>query len=479
MKVTAFVVAVIFLILGSLTVAYWDGMYTNILHDELSLSNTSKGYNMWKETPIPMYLKIYLYNWTNAEEATKDWKLKPEFEQCGPYVFLEHHKRVNMTWNPNDTITFMQERRWYFQEDLSNGTLDDKITNLNVIATTAAYTARNFPALIKEGLNFLLGQTEKVVITRTSGQWMFDGFDDKLIDLLKNFSIPIHMPFDKFGWFYLRNNSATYDGSFTMYTGRDDIELLGIIEEWNGKPKSPAYPSYCGFVNGTSGELWPPVKKYNKVSVFSPDICSSITLFQSDDIPSVAGIEGKSYVGTDYIFDNGTKYPEQACFNGVQVFPSGIRDVSKCKFGAPAFVSYPHFKHADPWYLSKINGLDPNGSDYSFKMSLEPNTGVPLEVDAQFQINILVDKITHIDMFKKAPKMMIPMLWFKQTATLTDEYASQIKFLLLLPQIGNYTAYGMIGIGCFIAIIAIIVTIKNAWKGSNGEESQLLPEDKL
>lgn len=58
-----------------------------------------------------------------------------------------------------------------------------------------------------------------------------------------------------------------------MYTGVDDLELLGIIDLWNGKSATTFYRGYCALVNGTSGELWPPVKDYNRVSIFSPDIC--------------------------------------------------------------------------------------------------------------------------------------------------------------------------------------------------------------
>lgn len=42
---------------------------------------------MWKETPIPMYLKFYMFNWTNPHEFHASSSVKPHFEQMGPYVF--------------------------------------------------------------------------------------------------------------------------------------------------------------------------------------------------------------------------------------------------------------------------------------------------------------------------------------------------------------------------------------------------------
>lgn len=70
-----------------------------------------------------------------------------------------------------------------------------------------------------------------------------------------------------------RNGSETYDGTFTMNEGISDINKLGLFDKWNGLPHSKYYKGSCGNINGSSGELWPPVKNLNTVSIFSPDIC--------------------------------------------------------------------------------------------------------------------------------------------------------------------------------------------------------------
>lgn len=92
---------------------------------------------MWKETPIPMFMDVYLFNWTNAHDVEKDWRIKPIVQEIGPYVFSAHHLRTDVKWNTNDTITFQQIRTWHFQPSLSNGTMEDKITNFNVIAAVS------------------------------------------------------------------------------------------------------------------------------------------------------------------------------------------------------------------------------------------------------------------------------------------------------------------------------------------------------
>lgn len=58
-----------------------------------------------------------------------------------------------------------------------------------------------------------------------------------------------------------------------MYDGTDDIQKLGRFAWWNYKSRTEFFPSYCGDVNGTSGELWYPVQEDKYVDVFSPDTC--------------------------------------------------------------------------------------------------------------------------------------------------------------------------------------------------------------
>lgn len=89
-------------------------------------------------------------------------------------------------------------------------------------------------------------------------------------------------------------------------------------------------------------------------------IFSSITLKIAGDV-TVHGISGSLFVGGDSVFDNGYKYPEEKCFCSSKFCaPYGARYVGKCKFGAPAYVTFPHFYLADPYYTSRIDGMVPD-----------------------------------------------------------------------------------------------------------------------
>lgn len=66
------------------------------------------------------------------------------------------------------------------------------------------------------------------------------------------------------------------------------------------------------------------------------------------------------------------------------------------------------------------------------------------------------------------------MVWFRQTATLTDTYAEQVKVLLVLPKVIPYTGYAIIGISLLLVIIYLFISFHNGWKGN--ENQHLLPQ---
>lgn len=65
--------------------------------------------------------------------------------------------------------------------------------------------------------------------------------------------------------------------------------------------------------------------------------------------------------------------------------------------------------------------------------------------------------------------MYVPMLWFRQSAMLTEEYASMAKMLLVLPSVGTYTGYGLLGFGILLLAIVGFITLHRGWKNQEGQ----------
>lgn len=84
------------------------------------------------------------------------------------------------------------------------------------------------------------------------------------------------------------------------------------------------------------------------------------------------GVKGHLYEGDESVFDDGTLYPQNRCFCSGDCTPAGTRNVSGCKFGSPAFVSFAHFYLGDRAYTEKIHGMMPDRANHSFKIKLEP-----------------------------------------------------------------------------------------------------------
>lgn len=71
-------------------------------------------------------------------------------------------------------------------------------------------------------------------------------------------------------------------------------------------------------------------------------------------------------------------------------------------------------------------------------------------------------------------RTFIPMLWFRQTAELTQELANEAKVVVLITTVVQYTSFGVIGIGSLILCIALYLTLTGRW---TNKHKHLIPVD--
>lgn len=60
------------------------------------------------------------------------------------------------------------------------------------------------------------------------------------------------------------------------------------------------------------------------------------------------------------------------CYCNGECNPSGLINITACRYGAPVFVSLPHFYKADPILSKQVTGMNPNENDHNFYITLEP-----------------------------------------------------------------------------------------------------------
>lgn len=249
-----------------------------------------------------------------------------------------------------------------------------------------------------------------------------------------------------------RNGSDDVSGHFNMHTGADDITQLGNVKEWNYKPTTDFYEGECNDVRGSGGEYNPPgAKKDKPIAIFNGELCRPLDLYFTEEM-SVEDINLYKYSATERSVDNGTQYPEAKCFSHGESVPSGVMNVTACRYGAPIFISFPHFYAADPYYLNFVEGQTPSKKDHEFYIALEPLTGIPVEVAARLQANILIRASPNIALFQTAPYMFFPLIWFEQKVQIPSEILDDIKIALSVSTIG-YICSGIItGFGLILLI---------------------------
>ncbi|KAL0266954.1 UNVERIFIED_CONTAM: hypothetical protein PYX00_009356 [Menopon gallinae] len=439
----------------------WSHIFS-LIRRQFTLTPSSLGYKMWSNIPVPIYMEFYIFDWVNAKEFELNPSVvKPRFKEVGPFVYREDHGRVNVSWSEDgSTISYNQTRTWKFIPEESEN-LSVPITNLNGIALTIGYMSRTWKLdLHRKIANTLINTYEGLFVTAPAENWLFKGITHNLLERLNVLRKVVHIPipYEKFGWFYERNGSAEFEGCFMIKTGINDIYELGDLVTWNGMTKTDYFEDECGDVKGSAGELLAPVKKYQtSITAFSADLCSYLSLNYAGDV-TVKGVNGQLYEGDGSVFDDGKLYPKNRCFTTGDPTPAGTRNVSGCKFGSPAFVSFPHFYLADPVYRNMIDGMDPNKEKHCFRMKIEPRTGVPLEINAAIQINFLLKPYKECKIYENVKEVYIPMLWFKQRAEISPTLAVMINLFNFMEDYGGVILFCLAE--GLLLIIALVLSSK-------------------
>ncbi|ODM87074.1 Protein croquemort, partial [Orchesella cincta] len=449
----------------------------------LILAPGSQSFVIWKDIPVPVYLEVYFFNWTNpADIYNPDVKLRmPKFVEMGPYVFrwcmfefMRTARKIVQQWNDdNNTVTFLQNKTWHFDPSLSDGSLDDIITTLNAPAVVRPVHKKKFIYTeLFNKLNCFTGSsvfytepwpwlclTQAFMLKKSVRELTFEGYEDPLLELaaiLPDSLLPTAIPFDKFGWFYTQLMMVCSTCTLEKGTFK-----FGKMAKWNYNNESRGYQFNCNYIKGSAGDLFPPNPKKDSISIFSTDICRTITLHFKEKVIS-NGLTGYRYMGDEKMLDNAV---ENTDADLGKCPPKGMIDVSSCKWNAPAFVSFPHFYHADPSYCRAVQGMKPNKSIHEMYLDLEEKTGIPLQVEASMQINLLLESHPEYRFLKDVPTIYFPMLWFKQRARIDDSFIAQLKVIK-----GISTA-GYILLGVFIWL-GFAVQIRGYLSYNKNEKNQ-------
>ncbi|CAO1409251.1 unnamed protein product [Diamesa tonsa] len=454
-RCTLSTIGIVLIAFGASFAIFWPQTFQYLMHKELKLTPEARSYQEWKQPSVPLYMDIYFFNWTNPEDLSNNMT-KPIMKELGPYRFREKPEKINITFNDNSTVSYKTMSTFFFDDEGSNGTLDDIITTINVVSVGAAAKARDWPYIKQKTVSMGLTVYEQEIhVTKSARELLFEGYEDNMVLMAKENPIfdTGEIPFDRIGWFYKRNATAELTGYFNAHTGVDDIRKLGTIQEWNFNKNNKYYDGKCSKLYGSTGEFFPPGQTRNKpIALFTPDMCRSVPFDYEKDV-DVHGVTGYRYTGGARAVDNGTLYPENKCFCGEDCMPSGVMNISACRYESPVFMSFPHYYAGDPFYLNQVDGLKPIKEKHQPFFTIEPTTGAPLEVTARFQANFLIRNNEDIALFQEAPRVIIPVMWFEQKFAMDKKMADEIKAGLAIPRIGQMMGFVLILLGIILVFL--------------------------
>ncbi|XP_053938635.1 scavenger receptor class B member 1 isoform X2 [Cuculus canorus] len=417
---------------------------------------SSISFNMWKDIPVPFYMSVYFFEVLNPKEVLQG--AKPALNQRGPYVYREFRYKTNITFNDNDTVSFLEYRQLFFRPDLSNGSEDEYIVVPNILMMGAAVMMEDLPAFVKFLLSGALsGLRQEAFMNRTVREIMW-GYEDPLIDTI-NALVPGLIPFKgKFGLFVGLNN--TNSGLFTVHTGMKDISRVHMVDSWNGLKKVNYWrSSECNMINGTAGEMWPPFMSPTSLEFYSPDACRSMKLVYEQS-GKFEGVPTYRFVAPKTLFANGTDYPPNEGF--CPCLQSGIQNVSSCRLNAPMFISHPHFYNADPVLVNAVEGLKPNKEQHALFLDVHPMTGIPMNCSIKLQLNLYIKRVSGIIQTGKIKPVVLPLLWFAESGSIEGSVLKQFYTnLVLIPSLLEYLQYVFLGLSVPLIISAAVIGAKS------------------
>ncbi|XP_017107032.2 protein croquemort [Drosophila bipectinata] len=481
-KIWVFSLGGLILAFGIFLATAWPFVYRPWLRSIMPLSPGSFIYKRWVTTPVPLYSSIYLFNWTNPEDLDTVG-VKPNFEQLGPYVFSDFKVKEDLVWQQPE-VTYYGKRTWHFLPEKSNGSLEDVVVAPHFVSLTAASYSRRFRRILRKVMNFALnreGGDSKM--THTTGEWLFDGYYESLLDFVEQLHSPL-LPIysSNFSWFYERNNSKTAEGNFTVHTGRGDLSQLGDIMLWKGENHTGFYPGECGKVNGSTGELWSPDRRWDQpTTIFLPDAARFLNLFPKENL-TIDGVDVWRYESTNRTLDNGQLSPDTKCFclENRECPRNGVLDYGPPAFNGPFYMSHPHFYLTDEMYRENTTGLRPNASEHGMHVIMEPTLGIPLDLRGQLMISVRVQRDEAIDFFQNVSyDHYAPLFTMRMHGELDEDLTKLLKLALGAPLIGQFIGIGLILLGIIIILTGVFVTKNQKWYHQHREPEESSRNAKL
>ncbi|KAL0858700.1 hypothetical protein ABMA27_011182 [Loxostege sticticalis] len=460
--------AVILLLLGIICAIFFGTWVRLFIDHELVLRPGSMTFEWWARPPVRPFVRVYVYNVTNADEFLNNGS-KPILDELGPYVYSEEWEKVNITDNENGTLSFHYRRTYTFQPELSAGPDDDAVVVPNIPMLSATSQSKHAARFLRLAMASIMDILKiKPFVEVSVGQLLW-GYEDPLLKLAKDV-VPKEqkLPYEEFGLFYGKN--GTSPDVVTMFTGAADMAKYGIFERYNMRDKLPHWSTeQCNSIAGSDGSIFPPhITRNDTLAVYDKDLCRLLPLKYLRDVESAAGVEGYRFTPPEDVFA-ADEHNKCFCPAGPPCAPSGLFNVSLCQYDSPIMLSFPHFYLADPSLLEAVEGISPPvAEDHRLFIDVQPEMGIAMRARARIQINLAVSQVVDIKQVANFPDIVFPILWFEEGIDeLPDQVTSLLRLATKAPPIARAAlAWGLSALGALLILLAVTCLIRSSHRQS-------------
>nr|XP_033470488.1 platelet glycoprotein 4 [Epinephelus lanceolatus] len=441
-------------VLGGVLIPVGNSVIEGTVEKEAVIEPGTTAYDNWASAGAQVYRQFWFFDVQNAQEVLQKGA-NPVVVEKGPYTYRTRYlAKEKVTFNPNQTVSYLLPMGAIFEPSMSVGSEEEKVTSLN-LAVAGAYSL--VPKVLHGALEALIKSSNSSLFQNRTVREMLWGYQDPM---LKG-TVGLFAPYN-----------GTYDGYYNVFTGKDDISKVGIIDRWRGERSLRFWDDkYCNMINGTDASSFPPfVDKTKPLYFFSSDICRSVSAGFEARL-DLKGIEVYRYTLQPNTLASPTVNPDNRCFcrdpkTTKDCTLAGVLDISSCQDGKPIYISLPHFLHGSQSLREAVLGLNPSEEHHATYLDVEPTTGFTLRFAKRIQVNMMYGPSKVITVLKKVKDYTIfPVVWLNETAVVDDPTAERFKTELVsriqMLEIIQNTLMGT-GMGIFVVcLISYCVVRRN------------------
>ncbi|XP_051911393.1 platelet glycoprotein 4 [Hippocampus zosterae] len=449
---TGAVVGAAVALLGGILIPVGNNLIEETVLQEAVITLGTPAYDNWLSPGGAVYRQFWFFDVQNAREVVEEGAA-PVVAEKGPYTYLTRYlPKANVSFHANNTVSFLLPLGATFEPFLSVGPEEDIITSLN-LAVAGVYS--KLPIVLHPVLETMIKSTNSSLFQQRSVRELLWGYKDPILKA----TVGLFAPYN-----------GTFDGYYTVHTGKGDIGKVGTIDTWRGSRSLPFWDDkYCNMINGTDGSNFAPFMDPTKpIYFFSSDICRSVS----------ANFEHSSELKEIPVYRFGllpstlaspVDNPDNHCYcrnpkTTKNCTLAGVLDISSCQDGQPIYISLPHFLHATPSMHQAIKGLNPSEEHHKTYLDVEPITGITLGFAKRIQVNMMYGPSKIITVLKKINESIIfPLVWMNETAQLGDDAASLLKEELV-DRIKMLDVVQKVLLGAGLAVFALCLI---GWKMSD------------